>query len=61
MYAAFVAAAFAVFVHWYEEPTLRRQFGEEYDAYREAVPAWLPRTGLKEINRRGTGSAGSEH
>lgn len=42
-YAALVAAAVASFVHWYEEPTLRRQFGEEYDTYRESVPAWIPR------------------
>lgn len=33
----------AVFVHWYEEPALTRQFGAEYEAYRRAVPAWLPR------------------
>lgn len=26
-----------------EEPALRRRFGAEYDAYRAAVPAWLPR------------------
>jgi protein-S-isoprenylcysteine O-methyltransferase Ste14 len=43
-YAGVIAAAFAAFVHWYEEPTLHRQFGEEYDAYRKAVPAWLPRS-----------------
>jgi protein-S-isoprenylcysteine O-methyltransferase Ste14 len=55
-YAAVLAAAFATFVHWYEEPTLRRRFGEEYDAYRRAVPAWIPR-----LHRRGTGFAGSEH
>lgn len=42
-YAALVGVAFAAFVHWYEEPTLRRQFGEEYDAYRQAVPGWIPR------------------
>ena len=42
-YAALVAAAFVAFVRWYEEPTLHRQFGDEYDAYRRAVPAWLPR------------------
>jgi protein-S-isoprenylcysteine O-methyltransferase Ste14 len=42
-YAAGLAGAFAAFVHWYEEPTLQRQFGEEYDAYRRTVPAWLPR------------------
>jgi protein-S-isoprenylcysteine O-methyltransferase Ste14 len=31
------------FVHWYEEPTLRRQFGSAYDEYRTTVPGWRPR------------------
>jgi protein-S-isoprenylcysteine O-methyltransferase Ste14 len=31
------------FVHWYEEPTLRRQFGPAYDEYLAAVPGWWPR------------------
>jgi protein-S-isoprenylcysteine O-methyltransferase Ste14 len=43
VYAALLAAAFHAFVVVYEEPTLRRQFGEEYDAYCRAVPRWLPR------------------
>jgi protein-S-isoprenylcysteine O-methyltransferase Ste14 len=43
VYAAAFAVAVASFVHWYEEPTLRRRFGEEYDAYRRAVPGWWPR------------------
>jgi len=30
-------------VRLYEEPTLARKFGAEYQAYRRAVPAWLPR------------------
>jgi len=42
-YAAGVCAAFAAFVHRYEEPTLARQFGARYEAYRRAVPAWWPR------------------
>jgi protein-S-isoprenylcysteine O-methyltransferase Ste14 len=42
-YAAAVGAAMAAFVHGYEEPTLSRQFGEQYQAYRRAVPAWWPR------------------
>jgi len=42
-YAALFAVVVASFVHWYEEPTLRRQFGEQYEAYRLAVPAWWPR------------------
>jgi protein-S-isoprenylcysteine O-methyltransferase Ste14 len=28
---------------WYEEPRLTRKFGAEYQAYRRAVPGWLPR------------------
>ncbi len=43
LYAAAFAVAVAAFVHWYEEPTLRRRFGEQYEAYRRAVPAWWPR------------------
>ena len=42
-YAAAFAVAVAAFVHWYEEPTLLRRFGEQYEAYRRAVPAWWPR------------------
>ncbi|EXG79893.1 methyltransferase family protein [Cryptosporangium arvum] len=42
-YAGLIAATTATFVHLYEEPTLRAQFGTEYDAYREAVPGWWPR------------------
>jgi len=33
----------AVAVRFYEEPTLLRKFGAEYQAYRRAVPAWVPR------------------
>lgn len=32
-----------LFVLAYEEPTLRRQFGAEYDRYARAVGRWLPR------------------
>ena len=32
-----------VFVVFYEEPTLERQFGESYQEYRRNVPRWLPR------------------
>jgi protein-S-isoprenylcysteine O-methyltransferase Ste14 len=41
------AAAFwlltASFVRWYEEPTLVREYGGEYEAYRRNVHAWFPR------------------
>jgi protein-S-isoprenylcysteine O-methyltransferase Ste14 len=40
--AAFFLAAH-LFVLWYEEPTLRRTFGDDYDAYRREVRRWWPR------------------
>ena len=42
-YAIGVAAAMWAFVRLYEEPVLRRRFGAEYDAYREAGPGRRPR------------------
>lgn len=42
-YAALLALAFHLFVLGYEEPTLRRSFGAEYDAYCARVRRWLPR------------------
>lgn len=32
-----------LFVRFYEEPTLRRQFGQSYDRYAHAVGRWVPR------------------
>jgi protein-S-isoprenylcysteine O-methyltransferase Ste14 len=32
-----------LFIVRYEEPTLRRQFGDEYVTFRKNVPRWLPR------------------
>ena len=55
-YAVVVLATVAAFVRGYEEPTLRRQFGAEYDDYRRAVPAWLPR---RRPWSPGAGSAGA--
>jgi len=42
-YLAAFAAAVVSFVRWYEEPTLLRRFGADYEAYRRAVPGWWPR------------------
>jgi protein-S-isoprenylcysteine O-methyltransferase Ste14 len=42
-YAALFLTVTASFVRLYEEPTLRRRYGAEYDAYRDAVPGWWPR------------------
>jgi protein-S-isoprenylcysteine O-methyltransferase Ste14 len=43
LYAAATWLVVAAFVRWYEEPTLTRRFGEDYETYRRAVPAWWPR------------------
>jgi protein-S-isoprenylcysteine O-methyltransferase Ste14 len=43
LYAAAAWLVVAAFVRFYEEPTLARRFGADYEAYRRAVPAWWPR------------------
>jgi protein-S-isoprenylcysteine O-methyltransferase Ste14 len=35
--------AFHLFVLAYEEPTLRRTFGPEYEKFCASVPRWIPR------------------
>ena len=42
-YAAALFILFHGFVVFYEEPTLRRSFGAEYDRYCRRVPRWIPR------------------
>ena len=43
LYAVGVAVAFHLLVVAYEEPRLRDRFGEQYEAYRQAVSRWVPR------------------
>jgi protein-S-isoprenylcysteine O-methyltransferase Ste14 len=45
LYGVVIAAAFHTFVLLYEEPTLRRAYGEEYAAYCAATPRWIPSIG----------------
>jgi len=49
MYAAAIGSAFHLFVVAYEEPTLRRSFGADYERYCSRVRRWVPRL------RRGQG------
>jgi protein-S-isoprenylcysteine O-methyltransferase Ste14 len=43
LYALTIWAIMAVFVRWYEEPVLLERYGDQYQRYRQAVRAWLPR------------------
>ncbi len=42
-YAVIGAIVMSSFVRFYEEPTLARRYGAEYETYRRNVPGWLPR------------------
>lgn len=42
-YGAFVWVGFHLFVLLYEEPTLRRTFGAEYEEFCRNVRRWIPR------------------
>ena len=42
-YVVLFLLAAHIFVVWYEEPTLRRTFGEEYDSYCRRVRRWWPK------------------
>lgn len=43
LYALGVWAMMASFVRWYEQPLLQERYGDEYQRYRQAVRAWVPR------------------
>jgi protein-S-isoprenylcysteine O-methyltransferase Ste14 len=42
-YVIVFGAAVWSFVHWYEEPSLGRRFGADYESYVRDVPGWWPR------------------
>ena len=43
VYAGFVWLAMHLFVVRYEEPTLRRTYGAEFELFFKSVPRWIPR------------------
>jgi protein-S-isoprenylcysteine O-methyltransferase Ste14 len=53
---AVFATANAIYMPLSEEPGLRRRFGEDYDAYSEHVPRWIPRVTPWEPSERNGGS-----
>ena len=42
LYLAVLAIGTHIFVVGYEEPTLRRRFGEQYESYVRTVDRWVP-------------------
>ncbi len=42
-YAGLAFLLMHAFVLFYEEPALKRKFGESYERYCETVPRWIPR------------------
>lgn len=49
-YAGLAFLFMHAFVMLYEEPALKRKFGESYTRYRDSVPRWIPRLrALKEL------------
>lgn len=49
VYAAIFWSVMASFVRFYEEPSLTRRFGADYLAYKDAVPAWIPRLPMHKV------------
>lgn len=43
IYGVCVAVGFHLFIVFYEEPTLRKKFGESYTCYCEQAGRWLPK------------------
>jgi protein-S-isoprenylcysteine O-methyltransferase Ste14 len=43
LFAVAAWGAAAIFVLLYEEPKLRKMFGEEYEKFQTNVPRWIPR------------------
>jgi hypothetical protein len=44
LFAAAVSGLAQVMVVFYEEPTLKRKFGQNYEEYCRVTPRWIPRT-----------------
>lgn len=47
LYFAAVCLGFNLFIRLYEEPTLRRRHGAEYESYCQRVGRWWPRAGTQ--------------
>jgi protein-S-isoprenylcysteine O-methyltransferase Ste14 len=52
VWAAVLFVAFHLFVINYEEPTLSRMFGDDYETYRRGVGRWIPRLPRRDAGAR---------
>ena len=57
IYAAALIAIVYAFVLLYEEPALKRRFGDEYEEYKSEVPRWIPRLRRAQPSRRVSASS----
>ena len=48
-YAIALFVVFTLFIRFYEEPRLVREFGHEYDSYVDWVGRWLPRSRREKV------------
>lgn len=48
LYGLLIVGLVRILVTYVEEPGLEKRFGEEYLAYKKAVPPWFPKWGRKE-------------
>lgn len=48
-YGGLVFVFFSLFIRFYEEPRLSREFGDDYAAYMKRVGRWLPRSGHRTL------------
>ena len=51
IYTLGVFLLFNIFIRLYEEPTLKRTFGQQYEDYCKAVPRWVPRLRPQDITQ----------
>jgi len=51
-YGLATALVFHLFVVFYEEPALLRQFGDSYAQYLRTVPRWMPKPAAKSASAK---------
>jgi protein-S-isoprenylcysteine O-methyltransferase Ste14 len=50
-YTIALAVILTLSILWYEEPRLRKQFGQEYEEYSKRVNRWLPKSTMNKARK----------